>query len=52
MAREDVIGKEENGFSQDEELGWDEEDLGLVWDEAEFQRIASQLRNARGIAPR
>ena len=30
---------------------WDEEDLGLDWDESEFQRIASQLRTERGATP-
>ena len=50
MARDDVYGEEENSFLQEEET-WDEEDLGLDWDEAEFRRLASQLRTERGATP-
>ena len=48
MARDDR--EEEDSLPQGEET-WDEEDLGLDWDEAEFQRIASQLRTERGASP-
>jgi hypothetical protein len=52
MARKDVSGKEEDRFLEDEATeAWDEEDLGLDWDEAEFRRIASQLRTERGSTP-
>ena len=52
MAREDETGKEEDGFPQDGQIeAWDEEDLGLDWDEVEFRRIASQLRTERGTTP-
>ena len=51
MARKNV-DKEEDPVLQDEQVeAWDEEDLGLDWDEAEFQRIASQLRTERGATP-
>ncbi|HEX2651539.1 MAG TPA: hypothetical protein VHN19_16550 [Burkholderiales bacterium] len=40
---------EEDRIPQDQD--WDEEDLGLDWDESEFQRIASQLRTERGATP-
>ena len=33
------------------EQDWDEEDLGLDWDESEFQRIAGELRTERGATP-
>ena len=49
MARDDVY-EEENSLPPGEET-WDEEDLGLDWDEAEFRRIASQLRTERGVLP-
>ena len=59
MARKDVSSKEEDRFLRDDEAteadqaieAWDEEDLGLDWDEAEFRRIASQLRTERGATP-
>ena len=52
MAREDKSRKEEDRFAQDEPVEvWDEEDLGLDWDEAEFRRIAGQLRTERGTTP-
>ena len=52
MAREQKTVKKEESLSQVEATeAWDEEDLGLDWDEAEFQRIASQLRTERGATP-
>ena len=51
MAREQKT-KVEDRIPQDETAEvWDEEDLGLDWDESEFQRIAGQLRTERGATP-
>jgi hypothetical protein len=46
----DVHREKEDRFPEEAEA-WDEEDLGLDWDEAEFRRIASQLRTERGTLP-
>ncbi len=50
MVRDD--GDKKDRFPPEREAeDWDEEDLGLDWDETEFRRIASQLRTERGTLP-
>lgn len=49
MTLDDVYGSDLDRFPLEQEAeDWDEEDLGLVWDEVEFQSIASQLGARRG----
>jgi hypothetical protein len=43
MTLDDVYGSENERFPLEQEaMNWDEEDLGLVWDETELQRLTSQ----------
>jgi hypothetical protein len=43
MTLDDIYGSENERFPLEQEaLNWDEEDLGLVWDEDELQRLTSQ----------
>ena len=54
MSKKRVQEQEQEPFLEEKEAqveAWDEEDLGLDWDESEFQRIASQLRTERGATP-
>jgi len=44
MTLDDVYGSDEIRFPLEQEArDWDAEDLGLVWDEAELQSVASDL---------
>jgi hypothetical protein len=49
MTLDDVYGSENDRFPLEQEaaiLGspeWDEDDLGLVWDESEVQRLTAQF---------
>jgi hypothetical protein len=44
MTLDDVYGSEHDRFPLEQEAAiWDEEDLGLVWDETELQRLTSQF---------
>jgi len=44
MTLDGVYGSDEDRFPLERETGvWDAEDLGLVWDETELQRVASDL---------
>ena len=44
MTLDDVFDSElDQSPLQHEAADWDEEDLGLVWEEPEIQRLASQL---------
>lgn len=44
MTLDDVYGSDHDRFPLEQETRvWDAEDLGLNWDETEFQRIASDL---------
>jgi hypothetical protein len=41
---DDVYGSDRDRFPLEQEaLDWDEEDLGLVWDETEVQNVARLL---------
>jgi len=52
MKRQSAQRQEEDMVPEVQEAeAWDEEDLGLDWDESEFRRIASQLRTERGTRP-
>jgi hypothetical protein len=43
MTLDDVYGSDLDKFPLEQEAAnWDEEDLGLIWDETEVQRIAQQ----------
>jgi hypothetical protein len=45
MTLDDVYGSDQDKFPLEQEaVNWDEEDLGLIWDETEVQRIAQQYR--------
>lgn len=51
MTLDDVYGSDHDRFPLEQEAAdWDEEDLGLVWDEAEFRQIAAQLSARRSAA--
>jgi len=44
MTLDDVYGADQDRFPLEQETRvWDAEDLGLDWDEADFQRVASEL---------
>jgi hypothetical protein len=44
MTLDDVYGSDLDQFPLEQEASdWDEEDLGLVWEETEVQRLASQF---------
>ena len=44
MTLDDVYGSDQTRFPLEQEAAdWDAGDLGLVWDETEFQRVASDL---------
>lgn len=44
MTLDDVNGSENEHFPLEQEaMNWDEEDLGLVWDESEVQRLTAQF---------
>jgi len=44
MTLDDVYGSDQTRFPLEQEaMDWDGEDTGLVWDETEFQRVASDL---------
>ena len=44
MTLDDVYGSDQERFPLEQESRvWDAEDLGLVWDETEFQRATSDL---------
>ena len=43
MTLDDVYGSDQDRFPLEQEaVIWDEEDLGLVWDETEVQRLSQQ----------
>ena len=43
MTLDDVYGSDFDNFPLPQEaLNWDEDDLGLVWDETEVQRLSQQ----------
>jgi hypothetical protein len=44
MTLDDVYGSDLDQFPLEQEAAnWDEEDLGLVWEETELQRLSSQF---------
>ncbi|HXU41337.1 MAG TPA: hypothetical protein VN675_03365 [Burkholderiales bacterium] len=44
MTLDDVYGSDQTRFPLEQEAAdWDAGDLGLVWDETEFQAVASDL---------
>jgi len=44
MTLDDVYGSDNERFPLEQEaMNWDEEDLGLVWDESEVQRLTAQF---------
>jgi hypothetical protein len=44
MTLDDVYGSDLDKFPLEQEAtDWDEDDLGLVWDETEVQRITQQF---------
>jgi hypothetical protein len=46
-----VYGSDQDSFPLEQEAAdWDEEDLGLSWDEAEVERLATQLGVTRTLA--
>ncbi len=48
MTLDDVYGADLDEFPLEQEAGdWDEEDLGLAWDETEFRSIADHLSARR-----
>ena len=48
MTLDDVYGSDLDQFPLEQEAAnWDEDDLGLVWEETEIQRLASQYRTDR-----
>ena len=48
MTIDDVYGSDQDKFPLEQEAAdWDEEDLGLVWDETEVQRLATQYGTGR-----
>ena len=50
MTLDDVYGSDQEPFPLEQEAGvWDAEDLGLDWDETEFQRVASDLGVPQGL---
>ena len=50
MMLDDVYGSDFDRFPLEQEAAdWGEEDLGLVWDEAEVERIAGQLGAGRPV---
>ncbi|MEW6687499.1 MAG: hypothetical protein AB1452_00275 [Pseudomonadota bacterium] len=51
MTLDDVYGSDRDRFPLEQEaLDWDEEDLGLVWDETEVQDMARLLATpGRGL---
>ena len=54
MSKKRVQEQEEESFLEEKAAqaeAWDEEDLGLDWDESEFRRIASDLQTERGTRP-
>ena len=49
MTLDDVYGSDQERFPLEQEaMAWDAEDLGLDWDETEFQRVTSELGVPRG----
>jgi hypothetical protein len=45
MTLDDVYGSDLDQFPLEQEaLNWDEDTLGLVWEETEIQRLASQYQ--------
>jgi hypothetical protein len=48
MTLDDVYGSENDKFPLEQEAAdWDADDLGLVWDESEVQRLAQQFASNR-----
>ncbi len=48
MTLDDVYGSEHDKFPLEQEAAdWDADDLGLVWDESEVQRLAQQFATKR-----
>jgi hypothetical protein len=48
MTLDDVYGADLDEFPLEQEAAdWDEDDLGLAWDETEFRDIAHQLSARR-----
>ena len=48
MTLDDVYGSEFDKFPLEQDaLNWDEADLGLVWDEPEIRRLATQYGTDR-----
>jgi hypothetical protein len=48
MTLDDIYGSEHDRFPLEQEaMDWDEEDLGLTWDETEVQRLAAQYDPGR-----
>lgn len=48
MTLDDVYGSEFDKFPLEQEAAnWDEDDLGLVWDATELQRLAQQFGTDR-----
>jgi len=44
MTLDDVYGSENEKFPLEQEAAdWDADDLGLVWDESEVQRLSQQF---------
>jgi hypothetical protein len=48
MTLDDVYGSDLDKFPLEQEaINWDEEDLGLIWDETEVQRLSQQFGGAQ-----
>lgn len=48
MTLDDVYGSENEKFPLEQEAAdWDADDLGLVWDESEVQRLSQQYGTKR-----
>jgi hypothetical protein len=48
MTLDDVYGSENEKFPLEQEAAdWDADDLGLVWDESEVQRLSQQYATKR-----
>src|SRR5262249_15385719 len=48
MTLDDIYGSDHDRFPLEQDArAWDAEDLGLVWDEAEFQEVANDLSAPR-----
>jgi hypothetical protein len=48
MTLDDVYGSDLDKFPLEQEAAaWDEDDLGLVWDETEVQRLTQQFGGER-----